>query len=211
MATLHAAEAGGPDSVVLVLPADHLIPDTAAFGEAVQSAAALAAQGKIVTFGIKPERPETAFGYMEAQGDRVLRFVEKPDARTAADYVASGRFFWNSGMFCFAAQTMIEAMQAHCPDVLTGAKAALERARKTDAGDRTSLEIDKDSFAQVPAISIDYAVMEKAKNIGFVPCTFDWSDIGSWNAMSELVPADARGNRATGEALLHEFYRLFCP
>ena len=204
MAALQVARTEGPDAIMLVLPADHLIDDDGAFGEAVRSAADLAARGRIVTFGIKAERPETGFGYVEVEGDTVLRFVEKPDAKTAAEYVASGRFFWNSGMFCFPARTMIASMEALCPDVLAGAKAALETARKAESGDRTSLEIDKDSFAQVPAISIDYAVMEKARNIGFVPCTFGWSDIGSWNAMSEMVPADASGNRVTGEALLHQ-------
>jgi mannose-1-phosphate guanylyltransferase/mannose-6-phosphate isomerase len=204
VATLHIAEVEGHEALVLILPADHLIPDNDAFGKAVQTAAELAARGrKIVTFGFRAVRPETAFGYIEAEGDKVLRFVEKPDVQSAADYVASRRFFWNSGMFCFPAQTMIAAMETHCPDVLAGAKTALENARKTEAPDRTSLEIEKSSFDQLPAISIDYAVMEKAQEIGFVPCTFDWSDIGSWTAMSELVPADSNGNRMTGEAILH--------
>jgi len=203
MATLHVAETAGPDAVMLVMPSDHLIADEAAFGETVRQAAALAAQGRIVTFGIKAERPETGFGYVEAEGDTVLRFVEKPDAKTAAEYVASGRFFWNSGMFCFPAGTMTAAMQEFCPDVLAGARAALAAARKAESADRTSIEIDRDSFGKVPAISVDYAVMEKARNVGFVPCTFGWSDIGSWNAVSELVPADGDGNRVVGEALLH--------
>ena len=134
MAALQVARTEGPDAIMLVLPADHLIDDDGAFGEAVRSAADLAARGRIVTFGIKAERPETGFGYVEVEGDTVLRFVEKPDAKTAAEYVASGRFFWNSGMFCFPARTMIATMEALCPDVLAGAKAALETARKAESG-----------------------------------------------------------------------------
>lgn len=204
MATLHTAAEVGSDAVLLVLPADHLIPDNGAFAEAVDAAIKLALRGSIVTFGIKAERPEPAFGYIEVEGDKVLRFVEKPDAQTAAECIATGRFFWNSGMFCFCAQTMVDGMASFCPDVLAGAKAALENARMSEAGDRMSLEVDKESFAQVPAISIDYAVMEKAQNVRFVPCAFDWSDIGSWNAMSQLIPADANGNRVTGEVLMYE-------
>lgn len=193
-----------PDAVLVVLPADHLIMDEAGFGAAVARAAAIAATGRIVTFGMKAESPETGFGYIEAEGDTVLRFVEKPNAERAAQFIASGRFFWNSGMFCFAARSMIAAMQELCPDVLSNARTALEAARTSDAADRTTVEIDKDGFAAVPAVSIDYAVMEKAKNVGFVPCSFDWSDIGSWTVLSKLVPADDNGNRTTGETMLHD-------
>ncbi|QND61388.1 mannose-1-phosphate guanylyltransferase/mannose-6-phosphate isomerase [Mesorhizobium huakuii] len=193
-----------PDAVLVVLPADHLILDEAGFGAAVAKAAAIAATGRIVTFGMKAESPETGFGYIEAEGDTVLRFVEKPNAERAAQFIASGRFFWNSGMFCFAARSMIAAMQELCQDVLSNARAALEKARTSGAADRTTVEIDRDAFAAVPAVSIDYAVMEKAKNVGFVPCNFDWSDIGSWNVLSKLVPADDSGNRTTGETMLHD-------
>jgi len=192
-----------PCAVLVVLPADHLILDEAGFGAAVAKAAAIAATGRIVTFGMKAESPETGFGYIEAEGDTVLRFVEKPNAERAAQFIASGRFFWNSGMFCFAARSMIAAMQELCPDVLSNARTALDKARTSDAADRTTVEIDRDGFAAVPAVSIDYAVMEKAKNVGFVPCSFDWSDIGSWNVLSKLVPADDSGNRTTGETMLH--------
>ena len=193
-----------PDAVLVVLPADHLILDEVSFGAAVAKAAAIASTGRIVTFGMKAESPETGFGYIEAEGDTVLRFVEKPNAERAAQFIASGRFFWNSGMFCFAARSMIAAMQELCPDVLSNARTALEKARTSDAADRVTVEIDKDAFAAVPAVSIDYAVMEKARNVGFVPCSFDWSDIGSWNVLSKLVPADDSGNRTTGETMLHD-------
>lgn len=203
LAALHVAQEN-PDAILVVLPADHLIVDQAGFRASVAKAAAFAASGQIVTFGVKPDRPETGFGYIEAEGDRVLRFVEKPNAATAAQFIASGRFFWNSGMFCFAARSMLEAMQDLCPDILSNARRALEKGRTTDSADRLTVEVDRDSFAAVPAVSIDYAVMEKAGNVGFVPCGFDWSDIGSWSVLSELVPADDKGNRATGEAILHD-------
>ncbi|WP_210238950.1 mannose-1-phosphate guanylyltransferase/mannose-6-phosphate isomerase [Mesorhizobium sp. B4-1-3] len=203
LAALHVAHEN-PDAILVVLPADHLIVDQSGFRASVAKAAALAASGQIVTFGVKPDRPETGFGYIEAEGDRVLRFVEKPNAVTAAQFIASGRFFWNSGMFCFTARSMLEAMQELCPDILSSARRALEKGRTADSADRLTVEVDRDSFAAVPAVSIDYAVMEKAGNVGFVPCGFDWSDIGSWSVLSELVPADDKGNRATGEAILHD-------
>lgn len=202
LSVLHVAETEGSQAIVLALPADHLITDEAALSAAAAEAVRLAEAGRIVTFGIQPSHAETAFGYIEADGNDVLRFVEKPDASTAADYVESGRFFWNSGMFCFAAGTMIEVMQKHCPEILAGAKAALDKAKVLKGEGRTSVEIDAESFAATPAISIDYAVMEKASNIAIVPCDCGWSDVGSWSAMSGLVEADAHGNRVVGETAL---------
>ncbi|MDA1326347.1 MAG: mannose-1-phosphate guanylyltransferase/mannose-6-phosphate isomerase [Proteobacteria bacterium] len=204
MAALYVAETDHPNSIILALPADHLITSDSSFHVAVLAAASLADEGRIVTFGIRAERPETGFGYIEAEGSNVVRFVEKPDEETAAKFLATGRFFWNSGMFCFPAQTMIDTMDELCPEVLVQARAALLSAKKTEATDRTSLEIDRDSFALVPAISLDYAVMEKAQNVGFVPCAFGWSDIGSWSVMSELTSRDEHGNRVNGEAIMHD-------
>lgn len=202
LAALQVAEADGPDAILLALAADHLIADEAALQAAVRQAATLAADGRIVTFGIVPTGPETGFGYIEANGDRVIRFVEKPDLATATAYVESGSFFWNSGMFCFAAGAMVAAMERHCPDILDGARAALERANVMSGQDRVSIEIDPDSFAATPAISIDYALMEKADNIAFVPCDCGWSDVGSWSAMAELVKPDESGNRVVGETAI---------
>jgi len=203
LAALQVAAKQGRDAILLVLPADHLVQDEAAFASAVKQAVDLAATGRIVTFGIKPDRVETGFGYIEAKGQDVLRFVEKPDAKTAADYVASGRFFWNSGMFCFPAGHMLDTMQQLCPEVLAAARAAWEASLRTGDGNRVILEIDATLFAKVPAISIDYAVMEKARHIGFVPCDCGWSDIGSWSAMADLSVADAEGNRVSGDVRLH--------
>jgi mannose-1-phosphate guanylyltransferase / mannose-6-phosphate isomerase len=204
LATVHAAESNGPDAVLLILPSDHLIGDEKAFAEAVAQAEKLAASGRIVTFGIVPERPETGYGYIETQDGDVLRFVEKPDLQLAKDYVASGRFLWNSGMFCFTASTMLQTMEKHCPEILAGARTAYEAARKNSSDQRTAFEIDRDAFASTPAISFDYAVMEKAQNVACVPVDCGWSDIGSWAALADLYPADARGNRLAGETVLQD-------
>ncbi len=204
LAALHAEAAYGPDAVLLVMPADHLIADEAAFAAAVAQARRLAETGRIVTFGVVPDKPETGFGYIQVAGDDVLRFVEKPDAATAAAYVASGDYYWNSGMFCFKAETMLEAMRRHAPAILDGARAALEHARQGVNGEVKTLEIARDQFAATPAISIDYAVMEKADNIACVPVSCGWSDIGSWAAMADLVAPDADGNRLSGETVLED-------
>lgn len=209
LAALSAAATHGPEAVLLVMPADHLIADETAFGEAVRKAHQLAQTGRIVTFGIVPDRPETGFGYIEVEGNDVLRFVEKPDAATAETYVVSGRYFWNSGMFCFTAATMLDAMQRHAPEILDGAKAALEKARHGQHGDTQTLEIAKAEFAATPAISIDYAIMEKADNIACVPVSCGWSDIGSWAAMADLIEPDADGNRLRGETVIEETTNSF--
>ena len=209
LAAIHAADTEGADTVLLVLPSDHLVTDEQAFSEAVQKAEALAKGGRIVTFGIVPERPETGYGYIEVQGANVLRFIEKPDAKRAAQYVASGRTYWNSGMFCFSAGTMLAAMQQHCPDVLAGARQAYLAARKSESEDRTTFEIDRQSFASTPAISLDYAVMEKAAGVACVPVDCGWSDIGSWAAIADLVESDESGNRVTGEVIVEGAQNCF--
>lgn len=193
-----------PEAILLILPADHLITDQEAFASAVAEAVKLAEEGFLVTFGIHPDTPETGYGYIEAKGHDVLRFVEKPDAQTAQGYVDSGRFFWNSGMFCFKAQTMIEEMQAHCPAILDAVRACLAKSRTAEGDGFTQTGIDPEAFALVPEDSIDYAVMEKSSRVAVVPCDIGWSDIGSWAALGDLTDADGSGNRIEGEALLHD-------
>lgn len=202
LAAIHARDAMGGDPVLLLLPADHLIADEAAFAQAVQRARLHAEAGKIVAFGIVPERAETGFGYIEAEGETVLRFVEKPDAQTAAGFVSSGQHYWNSGMYCARASTMIGAMEQHCPEILSGARAALAGGRRGKFDGSETVEIGRADFEAVPAISIDYALMEKAANIACVSVSCGWSDIGSWTAMSDLYEADEAGNRSTGETVL---------
>jgi mannose-1-phosphate guanylyltransferase / mannose-6-phosphate isomerase len=203
-AALRAATAHGGEAVLLVLPADHLILDQPAFAKAVARAVELATAGKLVTFGIRPDAPETGYGYIESEGERVLRFVEKPSLEKAREYMASGRFLWNSGMFCFTAATVIAEMESHCPDVLVAVRATLAKSREV-AGDKvTQVELDAESFGQVPDISFDYALMEKSGNVAVVPCEIGWSDIGSWSALGELATPDDHGNRVEGTALLHD-------
>jgi mannose-1-phosphate guanylyltransferase len=242
-AALQVAAVHGDDACLLVLAADHLIADQASFAKAVASAMQLAAQGKLVTFGIKPDMPETGYGYIEAEldsplplagapkvgnplsaeadadadadaelsqglGERVgypvVRFVEKPNLETAKEYVASGRFLWNSGMFCFQAGVILQEMEKHCPAILAATRACIAVSRSAEGKGFSQLELDPTAFKQVPDDSIDYAVMEKSANVAVVPCDIGWSDIGSWTALGDLTPADAQGNRIEGEAILHE-------
>ena len=194
----------GPDVVLLVLPADHLVDDVQGFAATVQDAQQLAATDALVTFGIRPTYPETGFGYIErgdpvagTAGYRVARFTEKPSAEVAAVMVESGRYYWNAGMFCFRAATLLEELAQHAPEILEGAKGCWEATQIKDE----RADLPQDLFAAMPDISIDYAVMERSSRVAVVPARFGWSDIGSWKAVSELVAADDAGNRAQGECL----------
>ncbi|MCS0540011.1 mannose-1-phosphate guanylyltransferase/mannose-6-phosphate isomerase [Aeromonas veronii] len=202
-AAIYARDTYGDDAVLLVLAADHLITEQVAFDDAVSCAIELAKSGRLVTFGIKPTIPETGYGYIEALGTEVLRFVEKPTLDKAIEYVESGRFFWNSGMFCFKASTMIAEMDLHCPEVLIATKACLDKSDSVQSKKVKHIDLDPDTFIHVPEISIDYAVMEKSGNVSVVPCDIGWSDIGSWAAISELHQADDDGNTVQGHAILH--------
>ena len=188
---------------MLVLAADHLIAKPQAFAQAVAQAVALARQGRLVTFGITPTAAETGYGYIEHEGNTVLRFVEKPEAATAAQYLASGRYLWNSGMFCFTAGTLLAQMRVHCPAILDATEKCLAQSRTVAGAGLSQTELDADTFAQVPEDSIDYALMEKSSQVAVVPCDIGWSDIGSWTALGDLDAPDAQGNRIQGEALLH--------
>ena len=209
---LCAAARGWGQHVLLVMPADHLIRDQRAFAAAVDRAAALAATGTLVTFGITPTHPETGFGYIECgellvpeEGNapaayRARRFVEKPQLAVARDYLTEGRYVWNSGMFAFTADAIIEAFSRHAPGVLAAARPVAQAF--TSAPSTQMLEIDAALFAAVPDISIDYAIMERAAESGEVAVVrgvFDWSDVGSWQAVAALTTADDDGNRGHGE------------
>ncbi len=209
LAALWAERRYGADAVLVVLPADHLIRDHEAFVAAVARAAQLALSGSLVTFGIAPAHPETGFGYIECgaplEGDgppafTAVRFVEKPPLEKARQYVAAGNYLWNSGMFCFTPTAILAAFARHAPAVLDALRPI---ARMHEAkSDASMLEIDADLFGSVPDISLDYAVMEKAAaegGVAVVRGTFDWSDVGSWQAMADLTAPDADGNRGQGE------------
>jgi mannose-1-phosphate guanylyltransferase/mannose-6-phosphate isomerase len=203
-ATLHVAKSYGEDALILVLAADHLIADQNAFAEVIAKATVLANAGKVVTFGITPHAPETGYGYIEADGNTVLRFVEKPSPEKAQEYLASGRYLWNSGMFCFSAGTMLREMGLHCPDILTTTAACVEKSRLLEGQGFAQLELDQSSFSHVQSISIDYAVMERSAKVAVVPCSIGWSDIGSWDSLGDLSAPDGDGNRIDGQVLLHD-------
>lgn len=203
-AALQVCATQGEDACLLILAADHLIADQASFSQAVATAMQLAAKGKLVTFGIQPDMPETGYGYIEADGTKVKRFVEKPSLQKAEEYVSSGCYLWNSGMFCFQAGTMLREMQQHCPAILEATRFCMAQSRSAEGKGFSQLELEASLFKDVPDDSIDYAVMEKSANVAVVPCNIGWSDIGSWSALGDLTAPDAQGNRIEGEAILHD-------
>lgn len=203
LAALQATQDGG-DPVLLALPSDHLVNDVETFARQARVAARRAAAGEIVCFGIPAARPETGFGYihpgeaLEPDMWRVRAFHEKPDRETAARWVAAGDCFWNSGMFVFGARTMLRELERHAPAALAAARAAFD-ARAEDLG---FVRVARDAFAAAPDISIDYAVMEKTAPPTVVSAKFDWSDMGSWTAVGELLERGADGNATFGDVVL---------
>jgi mannose-1-phosphate guanylyltransferase/mannose-6-phosphate isomerase len=193
------------DAMLLLAPSDHLIADAAAFRSTVISGIPAASQGMLVTFGVTPTGPHTGYGYIEAEGKggalAVKRFVEKPDAMTAARYVASGNFYWNAGIFLASAKAVIEAFRTHQPDVLKQAELALRHAEPDPDFNFTCL--DERTYAATPNISIDYAIMEKAKNVKCVPLATQWSDLGAWPAVWEAMSKDEHGNASRGDVVFH--------
>ena len=202
-AALWAEQNTGAETYLLVLAADHLITDEVAFAGSVQAAIGLAETGRLVTFGIHPTAPETGFGYIEASGTKVLRFVEKPTLDKAREFIANGNYLWNSGMFCFRVDSVLQEFSKHAPRVLESVQACLGASPRLRGTGDLRVELDPATFQYAPDISIDYALMENSERVGVVACDIGWTDIGSWNALSELQEADARGNRIVGEALLH--------
>jgi len=208
MAAFAAVAIDGTDAQLLVLPADHLIEDEVAFRASVEDARQLARNGTLVTFGVVPTHPETGYGYIECgaatepcKGYRVARFVEKPSLEVASEFVSSGRFLWNSGMFCFGAHAFLRALEQCAPELYAKALRCWEL---TDKHDRCKVSLDASKFANLEDVSIDYAVMEKHAHVAVIPAGFDWNDIGSWNAVSELTAPDGDGNRVVGEAITVE-------
>ncbi len=209
LAALRAAEAHGESAILVVLPADHLITNQAAFANDVAVATQLAQRGLLVTFGIVPDHPETGYGYIElgepiagTRGFAVAKFVEKPYREIAEKYVASGRHLWNAGLFCFSAGALLAAAQALQPELVAAVRACWQDAKaRTQQGWRV-FDIAAEGFGRVPEISIDFGVMERASDVAVVRATFDWSDIGSWSAIHDALASDAEGNSVVGEAVL---------
>jgi mannose-1-phosphate guanylyltransferase len=182
-----------------VLPADHIVTDLEAFGAAVSDAKAAASPTALITFGVVPSAPDTGYGYIEvAEAGRatapVKQFVEKPDRATAEQYLAAGRYFWNSGMFYFAAQAMADALATHADNVWAAAQSCFDTA-SCEAGIR---RFDEAAFMAQPNISIDYAVFEKAADVKVVPAGFGWSDVGTWETVAAAHNSDANGNSMLG-------------
>jgi len=200
---LAALAAPSADQLLLVMPSDHLIGDPGAFAASVERASRYAADGGLATFGIRPDGPETAYGYIR-RGEELapglfagVEFVEKPDRELAQRYLEDGCYDWNAGIFLFRADTYLSALSAHAPDILAAAEAALADAKR----EGMRLYPDGPSFARSPSISIDYAVMEKAERFAVVPVEMGWSDVGSWEALHDISARDERGNAIAGDVL----------
>ncbi|MAM94849.1 mannose-1-phosphate guanylyltransferase/mannose-6-phosphate isomerase [Parvibaculum sp.] len=200
-------QARDPQGLLLILPADHHIANVDAFKAAIARGAELANEGKLVTFGVLPTGPETGYGYIkrgEKLGDgnayAVERFVEKPDAETARGYLDDGGYDWNAGIFMFRADTIIEEMRTHCPEIAAcAAEAVIKGARDLDF-----LRLETASFSACPSDSIDYAVMEHTSSAAVVPVDMGWSDIGSWSALWEIGEKDEAGNVVSGDVLVED-------
>jgi mannose-1-phosphate guanylyltransferase / mannose-6-phosphate isomerase len=207
----HAAlQVAGDDALMLVLPADHVLQDLAAFQAAIKRALPAAAQGKLVTFGIVARTPETGYGYIRRgtgegglTGGHVFaiqEFVEKPDARRAQEFIASGEYLWNSGMFLFGARRYLAELALHAPDIA----AICERASAGAVREKDFTRVEQATFAACRSESVDYAVMEKTRDAVVTPLDAGWNDVGSWAALHDVMPADERGNVVRGDVLLED-------
>ncbi|MCH4565431.1 mannose-1-phosphate guanylyltransferase/mannose-6-phosphate isomerase [Halomonas sp. EGI 63088] len=205
LAALHAVEQD-PEALLLVLPADHLIEDVAPFHESVNHARQLAETGQLVTFGVVPQHPETGYGYIQrgepqgSHGFKVKRFVEKPDRATAQDYLETGDYYWNSGMFLFRADRYLEELERFQPEMVAACRAALNGATQ----DLDFTRLDAEAFRSCPADSIDYALMERTEHASMVPLDAGWSDIGSWSALWEVSDKDDHGNVIHGDVMIQD-------
>jgi mannose-1-phosphate guanylyltransferase/mannose-6-phosphate isomerase len=201
-AAAHWALARDEDDPLLVMPSDHLIEDGEAFRQAVETALPAALEGKLLTLGIRPTAPKTGYGYIQAGQTsgpvrKVERFVEKPDAARATEFIADGSYFWNSGIFLFRPSAFLEELKTHATDVA----GQIAKAMSSATADKLFVRPDGEAFAAAPSISIDYAVMEHSDKVQVVPVSFAWSDIGSWDAVRDLTPADEHGNVLSGDVL----------
>lgn len=186
-----AAFSSNPDDILLVTPSDHIIQADENYNNAIKTGLFLAEKGYIATFGITPQYPETGYGYIEYKGDEVISFREKPDLKTAEKFVANGNFLWNSGMFCFTAKTFLDELKTFAPDVYEKSSFAWSRAQNG--------ELNLEDSLQIPAISIDYAILEKSKKIKVVKSDIHWSDMGSFESVYQYLveqghPVDENGN-----------------
>ena len=199
-----------PDATLVVAPADHVIRDARKFQQAAEVAVALAQDDKLITFGIVAHAPETGYGYIRRGAGAgpaypVAQFVEKPPLDLAQQYVASGDYYWNSGMFVFKASRYLAELSSLAPDILSACTAAFEAA-KTDLD---FVRIDKAEFIKCRSESIDYAVMEKTKDALVLPLDVGWSDVGSWSSLFDVLPADEEGNVLQGDVMVHDTHDCY--
>jgi mannose-1-phosphate guanylyltransferase/mannose-6-phosphate isomerase len=209
MAALWIKKNYGENASMLIVPADHLIQNESEFLESVKNALELNYQVPpyLVTFGIKPESADTGFGYIESgkalsKGFEVSHFHEKPDVKTAQNFITSNNFYWNSGIFCFNVKQFFDEMKIHAPEVLAHVERSWQECFEKDLPDHSIINIPEATFKHCPNISIDFALMEKSKNVAVIPANLHWSDIGSWLSFSQLFEPDLQGNSIVGNALV---------
>jgi mannose-1-phosphate guanylyltransferase/mannose-6-phosphate isomerase len=200
-----ARQIAGDDALMLVLPADHVLQDLAAFQATIRLAVPAAASGKLVAFGIVARTPETGYGYIRRGAGAgpitpIAQFVEKPDVVRAREFIASGDYFWNSGMFMFGARRYLDELEAHAPDIAS----VCARASATAVREKDFTRVDKAVFSSCRSDSVDYAVMEKTRDAVMVPLDAGWNDVGSWDALHDVLPADEHGNVVRGDVLLED-------
>lgn len=211
-----AAHRGNPQEMLLFCPADHHIPDVVAFSATVQQGVAAARVGAVVTFGVVPTFPSTAYGYIKCGDTRtdgshaVVRFIEKPDERAAAELLLNGEIFWNAGIFLCRADVLLDALACHAPDILEACRKAMAGATRDRSPEGvTFFRPDPAAFSECRSQSIDYAVLEAHEHVAMVTFAGQWSDVGSWNAVAALTPADEEGNRINGCGVLYEAERTY--
>ena len=211
LAALHASQQGNAEALLLFCPADHHIPDTEAFVKTICQGVSAADTGAIVTFGVVPNVPSTAYGYILQGADRadgsrqVAMFIEKPNAEKARALVLEGDVLWNAGIFLTKVSTLIKAFEQHAPDILQACRAAIipTNQERTVSG-HTFIRPESSAFAACRSQSIDYAIMEACDNVAVVPFSGQWSDVGSWNAIADLTPPDSQQNRIDGQGMAHQ-------
>ena len=194
----------GNDCLLLVLPADHIINQQDTFMDAVTQAISLANGDRLVTFGIKIDRPETGYGYIEAAGTDVKHFIEKPCLEEAQQYFQADNFYWNSGIFCMKTSTILDQINQFSPDISSNTLIAFEQADHSKGKNSTQIEIKAEDFMQVPNISIDHAVFELSKIVSVVTCEIGWADIGSWLELANIQEEDESGNHVTGKTIIED-------
>lgn len=211
MSALMVREKYGPETALLILPADHLITDETAFLKVVETACGAASRGSFVTFGIMPSLPELGYGYIECldvcksgELSDVKRFVEKPDYERAKAFSEAGNYLWNSGMFCFRVDVILDGIRKHAPEIFEKTCESWNITSDDPSNKQHATYIEKEVFPKIPNISIDYAVMEHVDDVKVVPNEIGWSDIDSWRSMSELIAPDPHGNKLVGDAVLVE-------